>query len=85
MALLEKRLPLSEQNQEQLEQAVGRLLEEKPFLLSPAASLPGKTASARAARPATGLTRAASAARGSGSRRDLAEYLRLRRGVSTSR
>jgi hypothetical protein len=81
LTLLEKRLPLSEEVEEgQLAQAVEQLVADKPFLLRAQAALPGATASPRVSgNGVTRLAQVAGRARGSGSRRDLAQYLRLRR------
>lgn len=81
-ALLEKRLSFDDElDAERLAQAVDQLLQDKPFLLAPAVALPDKTASARPREAGMGarLARAASQAVSSGSRRDVADYLRLRR------
>jgi hypothetical protein len=81
MALLEKRINLAEDvDPALLGQTVTRLAQEKPFLLGPPVPGPGKTAGARGqAAPALRLNRAAARAAASGNRRDIAEYLRLRR------
>jgi len=87
MALLEKRTSLADDSdREQLQQAVDALLLEKTFLLAPAPSWPDKTASARLPGAGAGarLSRAAHRAAQSGSRRDVAEYLRLRRHADTT-
>ncbi|MGC9455367.1 MAG: hypothetical protein ACP5HU_10960 [Phycisphaerae bacterium] len=81
--LLSKRLDLSEPLDDgQLDRQVEQLLTDKPFLAtSGVADLPGKTASPRPSeRSGSGeLAAAARRAVGSGDRRDIAEYLRLRR------
>jgi len=81
LALLEKRTDLAETpDAGQLEQQIQRLIQDKPILLAEPPRLPGKTASARqAASGPARLARAATRAAASGSRRDVAEYLRLRR------
>lgn len=81
-ALLERRLSFDDElDAERLAQAVDQLLQDKPFLLAPAPALPDKTASARPREAGLGarLAQAASRAVGSGNRRDVADYLRLRR------
>ncbi len=86
--LLSKRLDLSEPiDAEQLAAGVEKLLIDKPFLKATgteAGSMPPKTASAKDGRPATAaqLANAARQAIRSGNRRDIAEYLRLRRKAS---
>jgi len=87
MALLEKRTSLSDDlDPEQLQQAVHTLLLEKAFLSAPAPSWPDKTASARLPGAGAGarLSRAANRAAQTGSRRHVAEYLRLRRHANTT-
>jgi hypothetical protein len=82
MALLEKRMDFSQDLEDsRVASAIEGLVAEKPFLLGPPAALPGKTAGAKARRPgpAQQLARAAARAATSGSRRDVADYLRLRR------
>ena len=61
--------------------SVEQLLLDKPFLVKRATPLPPATASARADRPGTfaQLAQAADRAVRTGDRRDVAEYLRLRR------
>jgi len=84
LALLERRADLgAELDEEALAQAVGQLLQDKPFLRAPAAAPAGKTASPRLQHAAanTRLAQAASQAAQSGNARDVAEYLRLRRQV----
>ena len=89
--LLSRRLDLAEEvDAEALARGVEQLLLDKPFLRSPGtargASLPPKTASPRdaAAAPAARLAQAAELAARSGDRRDVADYLRLRRRASTA-
>lgn len=80
--LLDKQADLGESpSDQQLDGAIARLLQDKPYLLARAPEGPQKTASARVgeAGAAAGLNRAATKAAGSGSRRDLVDYLRLRR------
>jgi len=84
--LLGQRLNLTEElDREALARSIEQLLLDKPFLRSEtapgAAGLPPKTASAKGDRPATAsqLAEAADRAIRSGDRRDVAEYLRLRR------
>jgi hypothetical protein len=81
--LLGKRLDFGEDIEGQtLSRGVEQLLLDKPYLLkSASASLPPSTASAKPARPGglAQLTRAADRAIQTGDRRDVAEYLRLRR------
>jgi len=82
VALLEKRSTLDpELDEDQLAGVVDQLLQDKPFLVAAAPALPGKTASARVDRPGLSaqLAQAATRAATSGNRRDVAEYLRLRR------
>ena len=82
MALLEKRIAFSDDiDEKQMRQAVDQLLQTKPILTSVPTSLPGKTASARVDSDgaAARLTRSAAQAAQTGNRRDVAEYLRLRR------
>ena len=84
--LLSKRIDLAEElDPNALGRATEQLLLDKPFLRASAdAGLPPKTASARPPRatPAAHLAQAAERAARSGSRRDVAEYLRLRRQAS---
>jgi hypothetical protein len=86
--LLSKRVDFGEElNADGLARRVEQLLLDKPFLRgSPPAGLPPKTASARASGAAglAQLTRAADRAASSGDRRDVAEYLRLRRAAARS-
>ncbi|MGA2265411.1 MAG: hypothetical protein ABSH10_03160 [Phycisphaerae bacterium] len=80
--LLSKRLDLAgDPDDEAIRRNVEQLLLDKPFLLRPAASLPPSTASPRSERlgPFAQLAQAAERAVRTGSRRDVAEYLRLRR------
>ncbi len=82
MAILEKRADFSaELEPGQLEQAVAQLLQDKAFLTAGPQALPGKTASARPSNVGTRARIAGTAARAAktGNRRDVAEYLRLRR------
>jgi len=85
--LLSKRLDLSEPIEPQdLSSAVEQLLLDKPFLrAAPGGSLPPKTASARSGSgtSAAQLAEAADRAIRTGDRRDVAEYLRLRRQSGT--
>jgi hypothetical protein len=86
--LLGRRVDLGDKLQEQtLTQAVEQLLLDKPFLsLPPVPPLPPATASARDGRPGAGqLAQAADRAARSGSRREVAEYLRLRRQAAFNR
>lgn len=80
--LLSKRIDLAgELEEEAVRRGVEQLLLDKPFLVRPSASLPPSTASPRSEKPGSfaQLTKAAERAVQSGSRRDVAEYLRLRR------
>ena len=79
--LLSSRLDLAQElDGADLTRQVEQLLLDKPFLRSASRSLAGPTASARSAGAAVGqLTQAAQRAIASGDRRDVAEYLRLRR------
>ena len=81
--LLEKRVDLSnEVDTERLRDNIDELLTAKPFLRATKASpLPPATASSRAPNETSALqlSRAAEQAVKSGNRRDVAEYLRLRR------
>jgi len=82
MVLLEKRTDLSDElDAEQLQRAVEQLLQSKPFLAAAGPSLPGKTASSRLQNSGANvrLAQAAARAASTGSRREVAEYLRLRR------
>ena len=85
MALLEKRFSFSDGPQpEQLSQAVQRLVRDKAFLTASPQVLPAKTASRRIQeRGAAWLAQGAARAAQSGNRREVAEYLRLRRGANT--
>lgn len=86
--LLSRRMDLAEEvDGEAMARGVEQLLLDKPFLRSPTgAALPPKTACPRdaAAAPAARLAQAAEAAARSGDRRDVANYLRLRRRGSTT-
>jgi cell division septum initiation protein DivIVA len=80
--LLAQRMDLSsELDDETIRRGVEQLLLDKPFLVRPSAPLPPATAAPRAERPGSfaQLTQAAERAVQTGSRRDVAEYLRLRR------
>jgi len=80
--LLSKRVDFAEELDDQkLAESIEQLLLAKPFLhRSTDAALPPKTASPRSPQAATGqLASAAKRAAESGNRRDVAEYLRLRR------
>ncbi len=89
--LLCRRLDLAgELDTEAIADGVERLLIDKPFLAGgqkATASLPPSTASARAGEPtaAAQLSRAAQRAAGSGGRKEIAEYLRLRRQAANHR
>ncbi len=84
--LLSKRLDFAEdQDRETLVNAIEQLLLEKPFLKNAAdVSLPPRTASPRPSRATVSgqLAQAAERAARSGDRKDVAEYLRLRRQTS---
>jgi len=84
--LLSKRVDLADQlDREALAQSVEQLLLDKPFLRGSAdAALPPKTASPRSpgATTASQLSQAAELAARSGDRRDVANYLRLKRQVA---
>ena len=84
--LLSKRLDLTDQlDREQLARSIEQLLLDKPFLRRNAdAALPPKTASPRPSHntPASQLAQVADRAARSGDRKDIAEYLRLRRQAS---
>ena len=86
--LLSKRVDFAEEiDADKLTASVEELLLDKPFLrAATGGSLPPKTASARSARitPVRQLTNAAERAARSGSRKDVAEYLRLRRQTSVA-
>jgi hypothetical protein len=80
--LLAKRMDLAgDLEDEAIRRGVEQLVLDKPFLVRPAAALPRATASVRSERPGSfaQLTRAAERAVQTGNRRDVAEYLRLRR------
>jgi hypothetical protein len=80
--LLSKRMDLAaELDDEAIRRNVEQLLLDKPFLLRPAGALPSSTASPRSEKtgPFAQLAQAAERAVRTGSRRDVAEYLRLRR------
>ncbi len=83
--LLEQQLDLAEATTEQLENEVQRFLLEKPYLYvsvgQGASSMPTVTSSQRDSTPgpAVQLASVAQRAAKSGNRRDMAEYLRLRR------
>jgi len=82
--LLSARVDLGDELEpSQVEDAVGQLVVDKPFLRG-TAPLPPKSASARgsAGAVAARIAQAAQTAAKSGSRRDVAEYLRLRRQAS---
>jgi TolA-binding protein len=86
--LLSKRVDFGEElDAESLARRVEQLLLDKPFLRGgPAGALPPKTASGKPS-GTTGLaqlTRAADRAVASGDRRDVADYLRLRRAAARS-
>ncbi|MBI5723194.1 MAG: hypothetical protein HZA50_04490 [Planctomycetes bacterium] len=79
--LLSKRMDFGEQvDRQELSKAVEQLLLDKPYLRSQPIPA-GKTASARRGQPGTAaqVAQAAQKACKSGDRRDVAEYLRLRR------
>ena len=84
--LLAHRVDLNDELDSQtLQKQVEQLLVDKPFLQARlSAALPPRTASARPPKTSlmAQLTRAAQQAAGSGNRRDVAEYLRLRRKAS---
>ncbi len=87
--LLEQQLDLAEASDEQLTQQVQQLVLEKSYLLgptiSPDAAMPTMTSSSRDnTGPATQLAAVAQRAAASGNRRDIAEYLRLRRQMTTN-
>ncbi len=87
MALLDKRGAFSEDlDAKQVQQAVDQLLQAKPILTTVSPVLPGKTASPRLDGFASDARLAKSAAQAarSGNRRDVAEYLRLRRQGNTN-
>jgi len=84
MVLLDKRVGLSgDTDADQLRQAIDRLIQDKPFLVGPPLSLPDKTASPRPQASGSGarLARAAARAARTGNRRDIVEYLRMRRQI----
>jgi hypothetical protein len=83
--LLARRIDMSEPlDVDAVNDAVDRLLLDKPFLRRPEGSLPPASASARdgAGAAAGRLADAAQRAARSGDRKDVAEYLRLRRQAS---
>ena len=83
--LLSKRIDLGgEVSADQIGRGVEELLLDKPYLLESAATLPPSTASARdaSAGVTARLARAAEQAAKTGGRRQVAEYLRLRRQAS---
>jgi len=85
--LLAQRIDFEEQlGADALSDGIEKLLVDKPFLRSSAAPLPPATASARPGRPTTAgqLASAAERAAQTGDRKDVAEYLRLRRQASMS-
>jgi TolA-binding protein len=88
LTLISKRVDFSEElDRESLEGSVEQLLLDKPFLRpSTESGLPPKTASARPPRVTTTsqLAQAAQRAAQSGNRKDVAEYLRLRRQAATA-
>lgn len=87
MAVLEKRVTFSEDlDAEQMQQAVDQLLQAKPNLTIVPPVLPDKTASPRLGGVGAGARLAKSAAQAAqtGNRRDVAEYLRLRRQENTT-
>ena len=80
--LLAQRMDLSsEPDDEAIRRGVEQLLLDKPFLVRPSAPLPPATASPRPEKTGSfaRLAKAAERAVQTGSRRDVAEYLRLRR------
>ncbi|MDY7011828.1 MAG: hypothetical protein SVV80_13925 [Planctomycetota bacterium] len=82
MALLDNRGAFCEDlDAGQVQQAVDQLLQDKPILTTTPPALPGKTASSRldGFGSEARLARSAAQAAQSGNRRDVAEYLRLRR------
>ncbi len=84
--LVSKKLKLNQSiDGEQLRQCIEQLLLDKPFLRQ-SFSLPPGTAAAKSHRAAKASQLADAAARAvrSGSRRDIAEYLRLRRRTATN-
>jgi hypothetical protein len=85
MLLLEKRVKLGEELEgAELQQAVERLLLDKPYLLPGGTT--GKTASRRIGTNLTGqIAKAAARAVQSGHRRDVIDYLRLRRQAGNAR
>lgn len=87
MALLDNRGAFSEDlDAGQVQQAVDQVLQDKPILTTSSPALPGKTASHRldGFGSEARLARSAAQAARSGNRRDVAEYLRLRRGLPKS-
>lgn len=85
--LLSRRVDLCESvTPEELAAAVERLLLDKPFLRAPLPPLPPATRVARdAIDPTARLAEAAQRAVETGNRRDVVEYLRLRRTMKSSR
>ncbi|MFP4434191.1 MAG: hypothetical protein ACOCWV_03105 [Planctomycetota bacterium] len=83
--LLGRRVDLSQEDldEDSIAGAVEQLLVDKPFLCRSGGSLPPGTATARDEEntPAARLTDVARQAAASGNRRDIAEYLRLKRAV----
>ncbi len=80
--LLSKRMDLAaEPDDEAIRRGVEQLLLDKPFLVRPAGALPPSSASPRPEKPGpfAQLAQAAERAVRTGSRRDVADYLRLRR------
>jgi hypothetical protein len=85
--VLSKRVDLAEDlDEEALSRSVEQLLLDKPFLRAPQAPLPGKTASPRGSGEGVSakLARTAERAARTGDRRDVAEYLRLRRQIASN-
>lgn len=81
--LLAKRVDLTDDVEpDGLTLAVEQLLLDKPFLRSRELPLPGKTASQRSRANPCQIAHAAERAMQSGDRRDVAEYLRLRRAAT---
>lgn len=87
MLLLGKRLDLQDEvEEESISRSIQELLLDKPFLCHASGPMPSATASARqnSAKPAAQLAQAADRAARSGQRRDVADYLRLRRQATAS-